>query len=169
MAKLIIKGFTADQVISATPSTSLKGSIFSAKDVLTFVRATSEVRGEGDKEYDVIEAEYLSSSLGLIRVPLSELIRMKDKNGKSIIEAKGDSMVNPPATITIIKSEGRLKKGITKNAKQKRDDYQYPTNCYSLAEDMYDQDSETKFNYNALIASPLIEGNITPLQDYTVS
>lgn len=170
MAKLTLSaGFSSEQILSATPSTSVKGTTFDAQESLSFLRATSETRGEGTNAYEVLETEYLSSSKGVIRIPLSELIRMKKADGTGIIPTGGDSEVLPPQSITIVSSKGRLKRGVSADSSPKRNDFQYPTNCYSLAEAMFDEDDATVFNFNKLIASELIKGDITPLQDYVVS
>jgi hypothetical protein len=110
-------------------------------------------------------------SKGNVRIPLSELVRMKTANAESILTANAEGIVTPPATITIASHEGRLVKGAVRSDKNTVNDFQHPTNSYNAAEDMFDEDSETKFNFNKLISSGLVAGTKVTgaIQDYVVS
>ena len=170
MSKLVVKGFSKDQVTAATPSASVKGMVFEANDSLTFVEASTETRvNDSNVTYEVAEVIYTGKS-GNVRIPLSELIRMKNAKGESIITANGEALVTPPAKITINSSEARLRKGVSRNENNKPEDFMYPTSAYKAAEDMFDSESDVAFNYNKLIQSGLIEGvNHAKIQDYIVT
>jgi hypothetical protein len=62
---------------------------------------------------------------------------------------------------------GMLKIGITRTdspADQRRDDFVYPCGCYSAYASMASQGSgAVPFDYNKLIASPLLPGDHKPL------
>jgi len=171
MSKVTLStGFSKEQIIAATPSASVKGMVFNEGDKLSFLSATAEARvNDASETYEVVEANYAGAS-GNVRIPLSELIRMKTADNSSIISVNAEGDTTPPQTITINKSEGRLRKGIVRGETNKAADFMYPTNAYNAAEEMFDEDSGVKFNYNKLIVSGLVSGvKHTPIQDYTVT
>lgn len=107
-----------------------------------------------------ILTDYLmcTTAKGVIRVPVSELLKMKTKDGSPVFKSEeGSTDIQFPGEFSIASSEDR------KNART--GEIVYPLFAYKNAEAFRNGEISS---WEDLVAGGLKEGEFSPVQDYTI-